>query len=454
MKASGSKARAPSLGGVGVGGGGGGGSSSSSAKKSWANIVVTTGAADVESELLGLAEESRDGINLFLKRAMKVKEEDVAGEQKQNSAMCWKTAISRSLETSYEERSSSDNSHITKKRLASDIAPTPSKSKPSNNGAVSSSEQQHQQQGQNAVADTQDECECESERSQNAEKKRRTMSWAPSPPIPKQKEDSAMSANKEKDERATLILRGGKAEKGDAEVAEKKENVMMETEVQPFDKKEKAQTAITSQAASVASGSLAESWNFTSMMTRRNMSWADAMDSDEEEAFFNADAPDKECEEENVSTDAPKTSFGDEDGEEKQDGSESKSNAKTKKRLPFQPIEELTEARLAKRQRQIDIGKSTDGYANYLSKVASENRAGRKNCPSTPDKTRAISKRSWLFEVRKWRRALHKWDPPSASSGEQSKSRSAGSGAKATKKKPKPACAPNTSCTDAFPALF
>jgi hypothetical protein len=31
--------------------------------------------------------------------------------------------------------------------------------------------------------------------------------------------------------------------------------------------------------------------------------------------------------------------------------------------------------------------------------------------PRTPDKNQQCSKRSWDGQVRKWRRALHQWDP-------------------------------------------
>lgn len=35
-----------------------------------------------------------------------------------------------------------------------------------------------------------------------------------------------------------------------------------------------------------------------------------------------------------------------------------------------------------------------------------------KKDPRTPDKHNSCSTRSWQGQVKAWRRALHKWDPP------------------------------------------
>lgn len=73
--------------------------------------------------------------------------------------------------------------------------------------------------------------------------------------------------------------------------------------------------------------------------------------------------------------------------------------------------ERLTDLhRLGQRQKQIDFGKNTPGYACYLQALPKWKR--QKGDPVTPDKHDACSTRSWQGRVRVWRRNLHKWDPP------------------------------------------
>ncbi|CEG01108.1 Histone RNA stem-loop-binding protein SLBP1/SLBP2 [Ostreococcus tauri] len=66
--------------------------------------------------------------------------------------------------------------------------------------------------------------------------------------------------------------------------------------------------------------------------------------------------------------------------------------------------------KLKQRQRQIDYGKNTLGYARYVELVK---KSERKSCHAwTPDIHAALSKRAFDGVVRKWRRLLHEYDPP------------------------------------------
>ncbi|KAF2070220.1 hypothetical protein CYY_008466 [Polysphondylium violaceum] len=77
-----------------------------------------------------------------------------------------------------------------------------------------------------------------------------------------------------------------------------------------------------------------------------------------------------------------------------------------------QPAREADPKRLAARQRQIDIGKMTVGYKNFIEQVPKSKR--KPTDPKTPNKYQICSKRSWDGQVRKWRRLLHQYDPSSA----------------------------------------
>eukprot|EP01113_Clastostelium_recurvatum_P017831 TRINITY_DN21046_c0_g1_i1.p1 TRINITY_DN21046_c0_g1~~TRINITY_DN21046_c0_g1_i1.p1 ORF type:complete len:425 (+),score=86.64 TRINITY_DN21046_c0_g1_i1:268-1542(+) len=73
---------------------------------------------------------------------------------------------------------------------------------------------------------------------------------------------------------------------------------------------------------------------------------------------------------------------------------------------------ETDSKRLGNRQKQIEYGKSTVGYKNYLDTVPRSKRT--REDPKTPNRHQICSKRSWDGQIRKWRRLLHKFDPVGA----------------------------------------
>ncbi|XP_054263114.1 uncharacterized protein LOC128986662 isoform X1 [Macrosteles quadrilineatus] len=73
--------------------------------------------------------------------------------------------------------------------------------------------------------------------------------------------------------------------------------------------------------------------------------------------------------------------------------------------------EETSEDVLKRRQKQIEYGKNTAGYARYCSLVPRRKRS----CghPVTPPRHLRCSRRTWDGMIHAWRRQLHAWDPPS-----------------------------------------
>ncbi|GAM28705.1 hypothetical protein SAMD00019534_118810 [Acytostelium subglobosum LB1] len=70
---------------------------------------------------------------------------------------------------------------------------------------------------------------------------------------------------------------------------------------------------------------------------------------------------------------------------------------------------ETDQAKLKARQKEIDYGKNTIGYDKYLEAVPKRNR--EKHHPKTPDIHQRCSRRSWVGQIKKWRKELHKYDP-------------------------------------------
>jgi len=63
---------------------------------------------------------------------------------------------------------------------------------------------------------------------------------------------------------------------------------------------------------------------------------------------------------------------------------------------------------LARRQKQIDYGKNTTAYDNYIKQISKKERAF--NLPRTPDKSGKYSRRQWDGLVKAWKLQVHGWN--------------------------------------------
>lgn len=77
--------------------------------------------------------------------------------------------------------------------------------------------------------------------------------------------------------------------------------------------------------------------------------------------------------------------------------------------MPFKVLYEKDPAVLDRRQKQIDFGKNTIGYDNYIQSVPKTERT--REHPKTPPMHLKYSRRAWDGLVKKWRIQLHQWDP-------------------------------------------
>ncbi|CAL1540537.1 unnamed protein product [Lymnaea stagnalis] len=73
-------------------------------------------------------------------------------------------------------------------------------------------------------------------------------------------------------------------------------------------------------------------------------------------------------------------------------------------------LKEEDAVRLARRDKDILYGKSTDAYKMYIAVIPKNVRSGdMKFHPRTPEKFRKCSRRSWDSQVKIWKRRLHTW---------------------------------------------
>ncbi|XP_005089698.2 uncharacterized protein LOC101857844 isoform X2 [Aplysia californica] len=76
-------------------------------------------------------------------------------------------------------------------------------------------------------------------------------------------------------------------------------------------------------------------------------------------------------------------------------------------RIDLSPIDE---ARLARKEKDVQYGKNTDAYKLYTEVVPKASRSrNKKYHPRTPEKRIKCSRRSWDSQIKIWKRRLHTW---------------------------------------------
>ncbi|XP_004932184.1 histone RNA hairpin-binding protein [Bombyx mori] len=97
-------------------------------------------------------------------------------------------------------------------------------------------------------------------------------------------------------------------------------------------------------------------------------------------------------------------------GEDSKNRKKLKSDVENEGNLVVKLVEYETDPEvLQRRQKQIDYGKNTVGYQNYVQQIPLNKRT--KELPKTPDKYLKYSRRSWDMLIKLWRKNLHEFDP-------------------------------------------